>query len=514
MNQHYLMDKKFTPAQKIAKESTISFVGMGYGQLVRYLFTALLARLVGVHYLGLYSLGSSITNITSVIGKAGMDIGIMRYVSMRDLKKDRESIKIDILSTLKIGFVLSIIIMLIQILLADWLVESVFHESLLLRNILIIFAISIPFTTMMIIMVFATQGFQLLKYKVFVESILNPTILIISMIFIYYAFSSELAIILPTLLTAIISFIVATYILKKIVNINILNIISARFNKEIINYSLPIMFTMVLGSLLHWMDVLMLGYFLDAETVGLYHPAARTAGLQQSILIAFTGIFAPMFSRYYAQNDLGGMNHIYKLVSRWVLTLIIPVLMLIIMFPTKIMLLFGADFMQSSSVLILLAIGTSIFAIFGISSTALVVSGFQKVNLANNLLVTVLNVFLNIILIPKHGIAGAAWATLSSMTLLAVARLIEAWIYLKVIPFNLKIFKPIIAGILTYAILLYIRPNLMVYHTIITLLLALLIIFIVYGLSLLLFKFDKDDKDFLFSLIFLKNKVIKSTNRK
>ncbi len=92
---------------------------------------------------------------------------------------------------------------------------------------------------------------------------------------------------------------------------------------------------------MHWMDVLMLGYFLNAETVGLYHPAARTAGFQQSILIAFAGIFAPMFSRYYAQKDFVGMKHIYILVSRWVLTVIVPILILIILFPAKIMLLFG-----------------------------------------------------------------------------------------------------------------------------------------------------------------------------
>ncbi len=137
--------------------------------------------------------------------------------------------------------------MLVQILLAGWLVERVFHESLLLRNVLIVNAISIPFTTLMMIAVFATQGFQLLKYKVFVESILNPTILITSMIFLYYAVSSEMAIILPTLLTGIISFIVANYFLKKVINVNILNIVNARFNKEILNYSIPIMFTMVLG---------------------------------------------------------------------------------------------------------------------------------------------------------------------------------------------------------------------------------------------------------------------------
>ena len=503
-----MSNKNFTPAQKIAKESTISFVGMGYGQFVRYLFTALLARLVGVQYLGIYSLGNSITNIAGVLSKAGTDVGLMRYISRRDFEKDRESIKNDIRSTLKMGLVFSMITMLAQIILSKWLVENVFEASSLLRIVLIIYAVSIPFTALMTIATFATQGFKLLKYKVFVEYILNPTVLIVSMIFMYFAFSSELAIILPTLLTGIVGFIIANIFLKKIAGVNILNIGNINFNKKIFTYSLPIMFTMILGSLLHWMDILMLGYFTNTETVGLYHPAVRTAGLQQSILIAFAGIFAPMFSKYFAQDNFTGMHHIYKLVTRWILTLVIPVFILIILFSTKIMLLFGADFIQSSEALIILSIGTSIFAIFGVSSTALVVSGYQKLNLVNALTATILNIWLNIILIPKYGIMGAAWATLSAMTFIVMARIIETRIFLKINPLNVKILKPILAGIITYGILDYIKPNLMMYHTIITLLLSTLIIFVVYGVLLLLFKFDEDDRDFLRSLIFLKNKVI------
>lgn len=509
-----MSNKNFTAAQKIAKESTISFVGLGYGQFVRYLFTALLARLVGVQFLGIYSLGNSITNIAGVLSKAGTDVGLMRYISRRDIEKDRETIKTDIRSTLKMGLIFSIIIMLTQIILAGWLAENVFEESSLLRIVLIVYAVSIPFTALMTIATFATQGFQLLKYKVFVEYILNPTVLIVSMIFVYFVFSSELAIILPTLLTGIVGFIVANYFLKKVAGVNILNIGKISFNKKILTYSLPIMFTMILGTLLHWMDIIMLGYFTNLETVGLYHPAVRTAGLQQSILIAFAGIYAPMFSKYYAQNNIIGMHHIYKLVTRWILTLVTPIFILIFLFSTKIMLLFGADFIQSSEALIILAIGTSIFAIFGVSSTALVVSGYQKLNLINALSATIINICLNIILIPKYGIMGAAWATLSSMMFIAFARLIETWIFLKINPFNVKVAKPIIAGIITYGILYYVKPHLMEYHTIITLILSITLIFVVYGVLLLLFKFDEDDKDFLRSLNFLKNKVIKPIARK
>ena len=145
------MDKNtFSPALKIGKESTISFLGMGYGQFVRYLFTVVLARLVGVSYLGIYSLGISITQIFTVIGKAGMDFGLMRFISSSDIKKDSEVINKNISSTLKIGIALSMIVMILQIIISGWLTDNVFQELSLLRMVLIVNAISIPFMVEMI----------------------------------------------------------------------------------------------------------------------------------------------------------------------------------------------------------------------------------------------------------------------------------------------------------------------------------------------------------------------------
>jgi len=504
--------KEFTPAQKIAKESAISFTGMGYGHIIRYLFTAILARLVGVHYLGIYSLGNSITNLATVVGKAGTDFGIMRFVSRRDHKKEIDLIRTDILSTLKIGFIFSIIVMILQIIAARWLVENVFHESSLLQIVLIVFALSIPFTTLTLIATSATQGFQLLKYQIFVEYIINPTILVLSLIFIYYTFSAELAIILPTLLTGIVGFITAIFFLKKISQVNVFNCYSAKINKEVLTFSIPIMFTAIIGSLLHWMDILMLGYFTNAETVGLYHPAVRTAGLQQSILVAFAGIFAPMFSRYFAQNDAINMEHIYKLVTRWIMTLTIPVLILFVLFANKMMLLFGAEFISSANVLIILVIGTTIFSVFGLSARALVVSGYQNINLINALVVTIINIIFNTILIPKLGILGAAYATLASMVLLSLLRVFEIKIYLKIFPISVKVLKPIIAGIVTFVLLFFLKPLIMEFHTIITLLFALIITILIYFSILFIFKFDEDDLDFFRSIKFLKKNILKSSS--
>jgi hypothetical protein len=78
---------------KIAKESTITFSGMMYGNINRYLYTALLARWVGVEYLGIYSLANAIMLIGEVIAKMGLETGVMRFVSRLDPETDKFQIQ-------------------------------------------------------------------------------------------------------------------------------------------------------------------------------------------------------------------------------------------------------------------------------------------------------------------------------------------------------------------------------------------------------------------------------------
>ena len=79
---------------KIAKESAISFSGMGVGQVLRYIFTTLLARWVGVELLGMYSIANAVTRIFEVMGKLGLDQGALRAVSRKEQNLEKQSIKI------------------------------------------------------------------------------------------------------------------------------------------------------------------------------------------------------------------------------------------------------------------------------------------------------------------------------------------------------------------------------------------------------------------------------------
>ena len=368
------MDK----STKIAKESTISFFGMGFGQLLRYLFTTVLARLAGADMLGIYSIANAITRIFEVIGKLGLDQGIIRYVSQIP---NNEGKRQKILSALKMGIISSLFFMLIQILLAKWLATNIFDDITILNQVIAIHAISLPFCIIIHIASNATQAYKILKYKMLVTEIQNPIILLITMIIVYFSFSVEYMIMIPVIISSVLGSFTINIFIRRISKISVLSSLTSSFDKHLLNYSLPIMFMAVLGTVLHWTDVLMLGYYTDSATVGLYHPAARTAGIIRIVLASFAGIYGPFLAEMYSNKMTLEMNKIFKLVTRWIITFASPFAIFILLFPKNIMLIFGNEFINGYNILIILTIAALIQAIFGLSGTTLNMTGFPKINL-------------------------------------------------------------------------------------------------------------------------------------
>ena len=491
-------------AKKVAKESSITFTGLLYGNLNRYLYTALLARWVGPEFLGIYSIANSIMLISEVFAKMGLETGIMRFVSRLNPKVDKEKINLLISSAFKMTAIFSLAIMIVLIISSGTIIDNYFSAQPILKSVLIIFAIAIPFNSLTIISAFATQGFKRLKYKTIVTQFLNPTVLLLTMTLCYWFMSKTHTIMIPILATGIIGFIVMVMVLKKVSGLKNFQIINSQINYELLKFSYPLMFVTILQTLMHWMDILMLGYFTDSITVGLYHPAARTAGLLQALLLSFLSIYAPMVSQFHSQGDKAKLANTYQLVSRWLLIFSIPISAIFILFPEKVLLLFGAEYAKSSQILVLLTIATFTQAIFGAAGPTLSMSGHTKLVLYNSIVTFVLNFCLNIWLIPIYGVLGAAIATLASLSFVGILRVIEVYFILKINFLNLKLIKPILSGLVCYSLLILIKSSIIEYNVFITLSIAVFTSIFVFGFFLFLLRLEEEDKDILKGLNFLK----------
>jgi O-antigen/teichoic acid export membrane protein len=152
--------------------------------------------------------------------------------------------------------------------------------------------------------------------------------------------------------------------------------------------------------------------------------------------------------------------------------------------------------------------------VLGAAGPALSMSGYTKLVLWNTIGAFVLNFGLNIFLIPKYGIIGAAIATLISLSILSLARTIEVRIILKMNFINQKLIKPILAGILAFAAGNYLKVFIMPFHTIFTLISGGFIIVIVFFTTLWLLGLDEDDSGLLAGIqIILNNFKSKASDK-
>ena len=489
--------------RKIAKEASISFGGMGIGSLFRYLFSIMMARWLGPQMLGIYSLGNAITRIGEIFGIMGLDNGVLRYVSREKEKNDK--VNNSIYSSIKMGFISSLLIGLLIYFCSDWIVLTLLNEDKFLSTVIKVYALTLPFTVTTLIASFATQGFKILKYKVFVNQIINPFTLLLTMILSYLFFGPNIAILAPTVVSAVIGFFLILYYLKNFVDININKVFNAKFDNEILKFSLPLMFVSAIGIIMHWTDIIMLGVLDNAYSVGLYHPVERTAGLIRMILFAFASIFAPLFSQYFHEKNQTKMLEVFQLSTKWILLTSLPLFIFLILFSNTILMLFGSEFGNNALALPILTVGIMIQAVFGLGSPSLTMSGFQKYNLINALVALFTNIFLNIMLIPQFGIAGAAMGTTIALFLISLLRFVENYYLLGLNLLSTKLFKPILAGLSTGMIVYFVKPYMFesgyfdyhssILHLIIYLLLGALFILLVYTILIWIFRLDDEDKD-------------------
>ena len=497
------MSNKSSSQKTILSEAFLSFSGMTLGSVFRYIFSIVMARFLGAQMLGIYSLGNAVTRIAEIFALMGLDNGVLRFVS-RDTE-NTENVKNSIYSSLKFGFLSSIIISIILFCSAEFIVNNLLNEDNFLVIVIKIFALSLPFSVLTLISSFATQAFKILKYKIFVNQIVNPLTLLIAFLASYHFLGTKLSILIPTVVSAVVGLVFITKFLSYFTDINFKNLIKEDVNKEILRFSIPLMFVSAIGIIMHWVDIVMLGILSNATDVGMYHPIDRTAGLVRMILFAFAGIFAPIFSEHYFKKNMLGMKESYQSSSKYILTFALPVFIFLFVFANPMLLLFGSEFQNAVALKILLT-GIFIQTVFGLGSSTLSMSGNTKFNLFNVSIALILNISLNYILIPQYGIVGAALATAIALLILSILRFIENIVLMKLNLFSIKLLKPIISGSITFLVINYLRTifsNLFslesIFNLIVYLVAHFMLVCLIYFSLYFLMGFDKEDKELISS---------------
>jgi len=189
--------------------------------------------------------------------------------------------------------------------------------------------------------------------------------------------------------------------------------INGDYARKLLRECWPLILSGIIIMLYVRLDQVMIGNMLNTTSVGLYSVSVKFSELWYFIPTAFVGSFFPKLIQVR-----GDKVRYEKLCLKLLKTLFIISFFIAIavsLFAQKLIgSLYGPSFIASAFAL-KISIWTAIFVFWGVSAgNMLVIENLNKHNLYKSLQGLLLNIVLNLILIPRLGINGAAIATLIS----------------------------------------------------------------------------------------------------
>jgi O-antigen/teichoic acid export membrane protein len=481
---------------KITKGSSVVLIGSLVSLLLGFIGRPLIARCGTEADYGVYSLALVVVNICAVIATLGLPTGTSRSIAYARAKNDGERVQRLIPASLQLSLLAGISLGIILFFTSDIIAVKIFHDASLglpLR----IFALGVPVSALISVFVSIFQGFDDVKPTAYFQNILRallfPLFLLpiafLSLPFtgVYYAYLGSLVISCVVLIV---------YSVKRLpFPTGFRTRISANpVGKELLLFSLPLLGLGMLGLIMTFADTLMLGNFKGSADVGLYSAARPVAELILAPLNVVALIYTPVASGLYAQGSMLELRRNFSILTKWLFSATLPLFLVLFLFPeTVLSFLFGAEYVSAATPLRILSVGFLVSNFLGLSGTTLVVMGEVRFLMWATLVNVLLNIGLNVALIPPLGIEGPAIAYAVALTSLYLTYYTKLHRLAKAQPLSKNLLKPALASVgLAFLFQFIFRGFVTVTWWMLPLLLILY--YCIYGLAILLTKsFDQED---------------------
>lgn len=463
-----------------------------------------IARLFGVAVVGEFALMLSIVSIAIIFSVFGLSMAMVKYVPIaRASDVDGEENHVAYIA-LSASLAFACLCALVLFALSDVLANHVFHIPEL-RDLLRVGAVGLIPLTLSKVMGGVYKGARAASAYSMIFEFIDKLLLLV---FIVTVALLDLRLSL---------FVALAWMLNQLITLTILVVRARRFNldigagrrlarvhpgqnrthrRKLFGFASTMILVAAMSFMLGRVDLIMIGLFLDASDVGVYKIALVIAGLTGFMMASTNMIFPTFISELYATGKKEQLRAIYATVTKWVIVLAAPLVLSMLLYPKPILGFFGEEYVGGSSVLMILAAAFFIRVIVGSNGFMLSMTGRERVVLANNVAVAALNIGLNLLLIPRLGITGAAVATAISIASINLIKVLEVKVLMGIMPYD-RTYVPVLLGIAVIVLIAWLLRPLVVNAFVVAAVTALNVAVVV-GIA---YRFRTENDDLIFSRI-------------
>lgn len=384
------------------------------------LTVVVLARLLDPSEYGLVFLAIAIVEITKMTAKLGVPESAARYVA--EYKEDkpeqlRHIIRTSFVFLLVLISTVSIVMAVGHQLIADMLDEPELAPLLLVGVVYLIFNVLAGYARSIL------QAFEAIQLAAVVKIIqgIGKFVFAVGLVLVGFGAAGALSGYALRSFFASIFGLIAIYLLYYR-TFKVADRMERGLKRRIAEYSVPLMLTQAAKRLDSRVDTLLVGFFLNPVAVSFYAISNQVIDFVQTPAAALGFTISPTLGSEKAAGNIDEAARLYETSLIHSLLLYIPAAAgLILVAEPLIGLVFGAEYIGAVPVLQVLGFYAVLVAIMDITSHGLDFLGRARARAIVRGITAVLNVGLNIVLIPTIGVVGAAIATMTTFSLYTIA---------------------------------------------------------------------------------------------
>ncbi|MBW2988640.1 polysaccharide biosynthesis C-terminal domain-containing protein, partial [Candidatus Woesearchaeota archaeon] len=210
--------------------------------------------------------------------------------------------------------------------------------------------------------------------------------------------------------------------------------------RKLTMFALPAMLNSFGSMIVGYLDVMMLTYFRTYPEVGVYNVVLPTALILTHLGTSIAIVLFPMVSELWAKGNKKRLAQGLRLLYKYSPFIVVPGALTLFVYPDFVLrLLFGTPYASGSLALVvfgytfasgplalqIISIGIIMSTLYLVNSSVLGGIGVPIENTKVLIPAAVFNFILNLFLIPKFGIVGAAFSTTLSYILMVVLSIIK-----------------------------------------------------------------------------------------
>jgi O-antigen/teichoic acid export membrane protein len=305
-------------------------------------------------------------------------------------------------------------------------------------------AVMAPVVGMRQVLVYATQAFKEMRDAALIRNVLQPLVRLLAVGAMVVASASLPAAYAGLLAAEVVLLVVSIAVLWR--RVPLTGDVAPVAPWALIRFALPAWGSRLAEQSRGQIMPVLLGSIAAVIATAVYAAANRIAGALASVVNSLNQVYTSIGSDLYLQGKREEFASLYRSTTRWTFTLGAPLLVLMLAFPRELLSVFGPGFTEGAPALRVLALGMVFQFGTGPVTVTLIVTGRSGTALIDYLVVIALEIGLAFVLIPEHGVMGAAVAKAVGTASNNVVPLLQIWAREHMTPFSRDVWKPVVAA--------------------------------------------------------------------